>query len=112
MALTTSLPSPPLVHMKATPACSPPHHSQHASESATTRPRHPHNSPTLSCPTWSPPLPQLQCLHLDTAARRRYNQRHLNPTTMPPFAGMPATPLYPPSHMSQAHISPAALQLR
>src|SRR6266702_1516181 len=40
MALTTSLPSPPLARTKATPARSPPHHSRHASESATTRPRH------------------------------------------------------------------------
>src|SRR6266702_104713 len=112
MALTTSLPSPPLVRMKATPTCSPPHHSQHASESATTQPRHPRNSPTPSCPTWGSPLPRLHRFHLDTAACRCHNQRHLNPATTPPFAGMPAIPLHPPSHASQAHIGPAALQLR
>ncbi len=111
-ALTTSLPSPPLARTKATPARPPPHHSRHASESATARPRHPRNSPTPSCPTWSPPLPRLHRLHFDTAARRRYNQRHLDPAITPPFAGTPATPLHPPSHASQAHIGPAALQLR
>src|SRR6266702_1398012 len=111
-ALTTSPPSPPVARMKATPARLPPHHSRHASESATARPRHPRNSPT--CPTWSPthPLPRLHRLHPDTAARRRYNQRHLDPATTPPFVGTPATPLHPPSHASQAHIGPAALQLR
>ena len=72
----------------------------------------PTNSPTPSCPTWSPPLPRLHRLHLDTAARRRYNQRHLDPATTPPFVGTPATPLHPPSHTSQAQIGPAALQLR
>src|SRR6266571_1233363 len=62
MALTTSLPSPPLARTKAAPARSPPHHSRHASESAITRP-----SPTqltdpvvpnlgfAATPTTSPP---------------------------------------------------------
>ncbi len=112
MALTTSLPSPSLAHTKAAPARSPPHHSWHASESAITWPHHPRNSLTPSCPTWGSPLPQLHRLHLNTAACCRHNQRHLNPATTPPFAGMPAIPLHPPSHASQAHIGPATLQLR
>ncbi len=57
MALTTSLPSPPLMCTKATPACSPPHHLWHTSESATTWPRHPRNSLTLSVT----PQPALSC---------------------------------------------------
>src|SRR6266702_3722785 len=56
-ALTTSLPSPPITCTNATPARPPPHHLQHTSESATAWPCHPRNSPTPSCPTWSPPLP-------------------------------------------------------
>ncbi len=95
------------------PSCSPTTTSLAASKRICHRTApSPTNSPTPSCPTWSPPLPRLHRLHLDTAARRRYNQRHLDPVTTPPFAGTPATPLHPPSHASQAHIGPTALQLR
>ena len=104
MALTTSLLSPPIACMKATPAYPPPHHSQHPSESATAWPHHPRNSPTPSCPTWSPLLPQLHRLHLNTATRHRYNQHHLNPATTPPFAGMPAPHCTHP-HMCRRHTS-------
>src|SRR6266702_4343304 len=71
--MTTALtpPSPPIARTKATPTCPPPHPSRHASQPATARPHHPRNSPTPSCPTWSPlhPLPpRLHHLHLDTVA--------------------------------------------
>src|SRR6266702_6981045 len=117
MALTTSLPSLPLAQTKAAATHPPSHHLQYASESATAWPHHPCNSPTPLCPTWSPPhpllpLPQLHCLHLDTATCCCYDQCHLDLAITPPFAGTPATPLHLPSHMSQAHIGPATLQLR
>src|SRR6266702_5261512 len=112
--LLSSLLSLPLMRTKATPAHLPPHHSQHASKSATTQPHYPHNSPIPLCPTWllTHPLPQLHHLHLDTATCHYYNQCHLDPTTMPPFVGTSATLFHPPSYALQAHIGPAALQLR